>query len=76
MLRAGQIVVATTNTFALADHQIIRTLIYPHSVLTIHMSFEQSDLPGNTDLSFLESNDLKLAARRIVEKMEEIGILL
>jgi bifunctional enzyme CysN/CysC len=76
MLRAGQIVVATTNTFALADHQIIRTLVYPHSVLTIHMSFEQSDLPGNTDLSFLESNDLKLAARRIVEKMEEIGILL
>jgi len=37
LLRAGQIVVSTTNAFTLAEHQIIRTLVHPHPVLTVHM---------------------------------------
>jgi bifunctional enzyme CysN/CysC len=76
LLRAGQIVVSTTNTFALADHQIIRTLVHPHPVVMVHMSFAREAAPENTDLAFLESEDLKTAAKRIVEKMEEIGVLL
>lgn len=76
LLRAGQIVVSTTNTFALADHQIIRTLVHPHPVITVHMSFERGPVPEDTDLSFLESEDLKEAAKTIVRKMEGIGVLL
>ena len=76
LLRAGQIVVSTTNTFALADHKIIRTLVHPHHVVTVHMAFQRGELPDNTDLAFLESDDLKAAAKKIVEKIEERGVLL
>ena len=76
LLRAGQIVVSTTNTFAQADHQIIRTLVHPHQVISVHMAFSKGEVPENADLDFLESDDLKEAARRIVAKMEELGVLL
>ena len=76
LLRAGQIVVSTTNTFALADHQTIRTLVHPHQVVTVHMSFDGEHIPANTDLDFLEADDLKLSAKKIVEVLEEIGVLL
>ena len=76
LLRAGQIVVSTTNTFAQADHQIIRALVHPHPVVTVHMAFAQGEVPENTDLAFLEAEDLKAAAKRIVDRMEEIGVLL
>jgi bifunctional enzyme CysN/CysC len=75
LLRSGQIVVSTTNTFALADHQPIRELVHPHTVVTVHMAFEKGDLPENTDLNFLESDDFDEAAKNIVKKMEEKGIL-
>lgn len=75
LLRAGQVVVSTTNTFALADHQPIRELVHPHTVVTIHMAFKKGGLPENTDLDFLESDDLEAAAKQIVKKMEEKGIL-
>ena len=76
LLRAGQIVVSTTNTFAQADHQIIRALVHPHPVVSVHMAFADGETPENTDLHFLESDDLKAAARLIVAKMEEAGVLL
>jgi len=75
LLRAGQIIVSTTNTFALADHQPIRELVHPHNVVTVHMAFEKGDLPENTDLDFLESDDFNGASKKIVDKMEEKGIL-
>jgi bifunctional enzyme CysN/CysC len=75
LLRAGQIVVSTTNTFALADHQPIRELVHPHNVVTVHMAFEKGELPENTDLDFLESEDLEEAAKQIVKEMEGKGIL-
>jgi hypothetical protein len=40
------------------------------------MSFEKGDLPENTDLDFLESDDLDEAARTIIQRMEEMEILL
>lgn len=76
LLRCGMIVVSTTNTFALADHQPIRELVHPHQVITVHMAFEKGELPENTDLDFLESDDLDEAARTIVKRMEELDILL
>jgi bifunctional enzyme CysN/CysC len=75
LLRSGMIVVSTTNTFALADHQPIRELVHPHHVVTVHMAFKKGELPENTDLDFLESDDLDEAARTIVKKMEEKEIL-
>ncbi|UCG37747.1 MAG: adenylyl-sulfate kinase, partial [bacterium] len=76
LMRAGLIVVSTTNTFALADHQPIRELVHPHRVVTVHMAFDTGELPENTDLDFLESEDFDEAARTIVKKMEEKEILL
>ena len=76
LLRAGQIVVSTTNAFTLAEHQIIRTLVHPHPVLTVHMSFSAEDLPEHTDLGFLATDDLKPAARKVMEKMAQLAILL
>jgi bifunctional enzyme CysN/CysC len=75
LLRSGQVVVSTTNTFALADHQPIRELVHPHTVVTVHMAFERGELPENTDLDFLESEDLEEASKQIVKEMEEKGIL-
>jgi bifunctional enzyme CysN/CysC len=76
LLRAGQIVVATTNTFSLADHQIIRTLVHPHPVVTVHLSLTAGETPENTDLSFVASQDLETPIRLILDKMEEMTILL
>jgi len=76
LLRCGMIVASTTNTFALADHQPIRELVHPHSVVTVHMAFEKGELPEKTDLDFLESDDLDEAARTIIKRMTEMEILL
>jgi len=75
LLRSGMIVVSTTNTFALADHQPIRELVHPHRVVIVHMAFEKGDQPAKTDLDFLESSDLDEAAKQIVKDMEEKEIL-
>jgi bifunctional enzyme CysN/CysC len=76
LLRAGQVVVATTNTFSLAEHQIIRTLVHPHPVVTVHLSFTETEPPENTDLNFVASDELDIPVRKIMEKMEEVAILL
>ena len=76
LLRAGQIVVATTNVFTLADHQIIRTLVHPHPVVTVHLAFREAATPEGTDLSFVAPDDLDLPVRWILERMAELSILL
>jgi bifunctional enzyme CysN/CysC len=76
LLRAGQIVVATTNAFSPADHQIIRTLVHPHPVVTVHISFTTDTAPENTDLSFAATDLLEVPLRRILEKMQESDILI
>ena len=75
LLRSGMIVVSTTNTFAMADHQPIRELVHPHRVVTVHMVFEEGELPEKTDLDFLESDDFDESAKAIVKEMEGKGIL-
>lgn len=76
LLRAGLIVVSTTNTFSVSEHQIIRTLVHPHPVLTIHLSPCEEELPEQTDLGLVTMNDLSPAVERILEKMRELAILL
>jgi len=76
LLRCGMIVVSTTNTFALADHQPIRELVHPHKIITVHMAFQKGSLPEKTDLDFLESENLEEAALTIIRKMEDLEILL
>jgi bifunctional enzyme CysN/CysC len=76
LLRAGQIVVTTTTTFAQADHQIIRTLVHPFPLIAIHMAYEKGPVPDSTDLDFLTTDNHQAAARQIIERMEEKGILL
>ena len=76
LLRAGQIVVATTNTFSLADHQIIRTLVHPYPVVTVHLTFTAGEAQEHTDLCFVASQDLESPVRLILDKMEEMTILL
>jgi bifunctional enzyme CysN/CysC len=75
LLRTGQIVVSTTNSFSVAEHQIIRTLVHPCPVLTVHLSFAEEPLPEQTDLGFLSRQNLEAPLLRILEKMAEMGIL-
>lgn len=75
LLRAGQIVVATTNSFSPAEHRIIRTLVHPHAVVTVHLGFAETNAPENTDLAFLAGELWELPLRKILEKMAELGIL-
>jgi len=75
LLRAGLIVVSTTNTFSVSEHQIIRTLVHPHPVLTIHLSWCEEELPEQTDLGLVTMSDLSPAVERVLEKMAEVAIL-
>lgn len=43
LLDAGHLVVSTSNTFGLADHGIIRTLVHPHPVVHVHVGVEATD---------------------------------
>jgi bifunctional enzyme CysN/CysC len=76
LLRCGQIVVSTTNSFSVPEHQIIRTLVHPHPVVTVHLSFSADDLPEQTDLGFVARSDLELPVQKILEKMAQMAILL
>ncbi len=46
LLDAGHLVVSTSNTFGLADHGIIRTLVHPHPVVHVHVGNEVGDATG------------------------------
>ncbi|MCA9517252.1 MAG: adenylyl-sulfate kinase, partial [Myxococcales bacterium] len=70
-LDAGQIVVSTSNTFALADHAAIRTLIGANHVLHVHVGEE----PGDADIVFDEAVEAEGAAREIVTHLAQEGWL-
>ena len=50
-LDAGNIVISTSNTFGLADHGTIATLVSPSPVVTIHVgeAFYEADIRVDTD---------------------------
>ncbi|MFO0749231.1 MAG: GTP-binding protein [Myxococcota bacterium] len=47
-LDAGHLLVSTSNTFGLADHQVMRTLVTPHPVLHVHVG--HADEASEADL--------------------------
>lgn len=75
LIDTGLIVVSTTNTFGLADHQAIRTLVHPAPLIAVHMSKAEEPLPPNTDLAFAGPKDFDEAARRIIEELKHRGVL-
>ena len=55
LLDAGHLVVSTSNTFGLADHGIIRTLVHPHPVVHVHVGDEPGVSTG-ADLTVAPSS--------------------
>ncbi len=71
----GLIVVSTTNAFAGADHQAIRTLVHPTPVITVHMSKGEEPPPPDTDLAFAGPKDFEAIADQIIEALKQRGVL-
>lgn len=78
LIDTGLIVVSTTKTFGLPLHQltqVIRTLVQPAPVITVHMSRIEEVPPPNTDLHFFGPKDFDGAARQILETLKQRGVL-
>jgi len=68
---AGMIVVSTTNTIGLADHQTIATLIAPAEMISIHICPHHSQAPLNTDLVLAEIDDVEGAVDQLMALLHE-----
>jgi bifunctional enzyme CysN/CysC len=75
LIDTGLIVVSTTNTFAGADHQAIRTLVHPAPVIAVHMSQQEEEPPPNTDLCFAGPKDFGAVARQVLDELKRRGVL-
>ena len=79
LVDTGLLVISTTNSFNLpADQSIeaIRTLVYPATVLTVHMGKKKDDLLSKPDLSFTGPEDFTASAHEILKTLKRKGILL
>ncbi len=78
LIDTGMIVISTTNPFG-HDHQeaaqIIRTLVYPAPLVSVHMSKAHEPAPPDTDLAFAGPEDFDEAARQVIEQLKRSGIL-
>jgi bifunctional enzyme CysN/CysC len=75
LMDTGLIVVSTTNAFAGADHQAIRTLVHPTPLITVHMSKSAEAPPPDTDLAFAGPKDFEAIADRVIEELKARGVL-
>ncbi len=75
LMDTGLIVVSTTNAFAGADHQAIRTLVHPTPLITVHMSKGAEAPPPDTDLAFAGPKDFEAIADRVIEELKTRGVL-
>jgi bifunctional enzyme CysN/CysC len=75
LMDTGVIVVSTTNAFAGADHQAIRTLVHPTPLITVHMSKSAEAPPPDTDLAFAGPKDFEAIADRVIEELKRRGVL-
>ena len=75
LMDTGLIVISTTNAFAGADHQAIRTLVHPTPVITVHMSKSEEAPPPNTDLVFAGPKDFEAIADQVIEELKRRGVL-
>ena len=79
LLDAGHIVVSTSNTFGLADHGVIRTLVAPHAVLHVHVGNEATEDAPDLVLGSLGSYEppadlVASAVGRVVALLVERGL--
>ena len=75
LMDTGLIVISTTNAFAGADHQAIRTLVHPTPVITVHMSKSVEASPPDTDLVFAGPKDFEAIADQVIEELKRRGVL-
>lgn len=69
-LEAGHIVVSTTNTFGLADHAAIRTVIGGHDVLGVHVG---DDAGADVDIVLVDTLSAADGAARVAWSLVERG---
>ncbi len=78
LIDAGMLVISTTNPFG-SEHeeaaQAIRTLVYPAPVISVRMSKDQDEPPGDATLAFVGPGDFDAAAREVIEELKRAGIL-
>jgi len=75
LIDTGLIVVSTTNAFAGADHQAIRTLVHPAPVIAVHLSKAEETPPHHTDLAFPGPKDFEAIAAQIIQELKTRGVL-
>ncbi|HIN86310.1 MAG TPA: adenylyl-sulfate kinase, partial [Myxococcales bacterium] len=68
---SGNIVISTTNTIGLADHQKLATLVAPAELLSIHICPHHEQAPLNADLVFSSVEDYDQVVDRIVRLLIE-----
>ncbi len=77
LIDTGLIVVSTSKTFGIAHQQMaqmIRTLVQPAPVISVHMSKVGEEPPQDTDLHYAGPQDFDAAARRIIEELKRRGV--
>lgn len=76
LLRAGQLVISTTNAFSLADAAFLRPVVEPQPFLRVHISGSSNEVaPGDTDLHLVGIEDASLAVDRVMDLLESEAIL-
>jgi len=79
LIDTGLIVVSTSKTFGINYQrmgEMIRTLVQPAPVISVHMSRAGEEAPPNTDLHFAGPQDFDAAARQILEELKRRGVLI
>lgn len=75
LLRAGLLVISTTNAFGLADPGFLRPVVEPQPLFRIHISADDNEIaPGDADMHFVKVHDIKEAVRQVVAALKEAGI--
>ena len=72
---SGQIVISTTNTISLAEHQTIATLIAPAEMVSVHICPHHDQAPLNTDLVLAVIEDVEADVDRIMALLQERGFV-
>jgi bifunctional enzyme CysN/CysC len=72
---SGQIVISTTNTIGLAEHQTIATLIAPAEMVSVHICPHHDQAPLNTDLVLAVIEDVEADVDRIMALLQERGFV-
>ena len=72
---AGLVVISTTNTIGLADHQTLATLIAPAEMLSVHICPHHERAPLNTDMVLPVVDDVDAGVERLLGLIDERGLL-